>query len=92
MTPETIAPLGDDPAVSLPAIASCLTPAQAGETWWPHFRYTTPRDTITRLGSWSLAHEVSAEKLALLTANFENARFDRVLLDGAGLRGPTSQV
>ncbi|MCK1735688.1 hypothetical protein IVA79_17345 [Bradyrhizobium sp. 138] len=46
MTLETITPLGDDTAVSFPAIASC--PAHADKRGEPH-SYTRARDTIAQL-------------------------------------------
>ena len=47
MTLETIAPLSDDPAVSLPAIAADL-PGSCRRTRCPTASYTTPGDTISR--------------------------------------------
>jgi uncharacterized protein YjbI with pentapeptide repeats len=43
------------------------------------------------LGAWSLQHDVPPEKLARLRANFENARFEDVSLQGAGFEGANLQ-
>ena len=45
MTLETIAPLSDDPIVSLPAMAALTNPAHAGDRGDHAASYTTPRDT-----------------------------------------------
>ena len=45
---------------------------------WPQYEGT---------GAWTLHHEVSPDKLARLQANFQNARFTNVRLDGAGMEG-----
>lgn len=43
------------------------------------------------LGAWSLHHDVPPEKLARLRANFENAKFENVSLQGAGFEGANFQ-
>jgi uncharacterized protein YjbI with pentapeptide repeats len=43
------------------------------------------------LGAWSLHHDVPPEKLARLRANFENAKFQNVSLQGAGFEGANLQ-
>jgi hypothetical protein len=47
MTLETIAPLSDDPTVSLPAIAR--KPGSCRRTRCPTTSYTTPRDTTVNI-------------------------------------------
>lgn len=44
-------------------------------------------DRYSQMGTWSLHHDVSPDKLARLQADFQNAKFNNVLLDGGGMEG-----
>ncbi len=46
MTREPVAPLSDDPLVSLPAVPHADQPGQAGYAWRPSLSYTTQWGTI----------------------------------------------
>ena len=77
MTLETIAPLSDDPIVSLPAVASLTNPAHAGDRGDHTASYTTSWDTILGSGE-DLPLPISETGSAVsATKRWLRTRYDR---------------